>query len=914
VAKTCLVEIVRGVSFFSARSHRARAQAVAITRRLAAAPVRRRRGAGAFSTISTVGFGGSYGPEPRSAVQTLEGMMMRPDANRIALRAVSSILDAAHPLMLKVDGTEVACSVARAAAPAWPEGIERLDREADGPWPAPVTIDCKWEGGSAALDLCANYWTSGKYRHDVGIRVRIRDRSQELVWITIPPAIGDAADGETLSIEGAASMVKRKDDAALDAGKALNRALKKLVAASGLPLLSASRVQMFKLELPGGAVLPGADVAFKRFVQLALLKLDFLDRGPKAAERGRPLVAVANWMAPPEDEPIAVEPGGDAGQEEGEETAGRRYWAGAFMIGGASQLDQFLKDDCWRHGYPRSGTRLSGQRTWELFDQIQIGDWFAIKGYGGTHDLVVHYVGEVTEIDADQGQVALRRLDVPLYKGKAPRSAGGGRWFDTLLAVTRADAIASIFGRHARPPAVGIDLPLNQILYGPPGTGKTYHVQTQIAPRFTRQPETASRVADIEQAIDALSDLPWWQVVALALHDRGGSSRVEPLLTHPWLKAKYAAQAISTKLGNIVWAQLQQHTVESSETVNYARRSGTLLFDKQPDGTWQLANPLPGELAELAKELRGGAQEAERRDYEMVTFHQSYSYEDFIEGIRPRMLAGGDADDEGLAYRLEDGVFLRAVRAALRLTGFEGTLDEFCRISKDERAEWLEGAPRYAVFIDEINRGNVARIFGELITLIEEDKRLGAENELTVTLPYSRMLFGVPSNLYVIGTMNTADRSVEALDTALRRRFSFQELAPKPETLSFMIEGEIDPAKLLRKINQRIEKLCDRDHCIGHAYFWALREEPTLEALKQVFRRAILPLLQEYFFGDWGKIGLVLGPDFVRRREVGGVELADFPHDDRDALNDRITFELADVSQLTNQSFQRIYGHGADHA
>jgi len=122
--------------------------------------------------------------------------------------------------------------------------------------------------------------------------------------------------------------------------------------------------------------------------------------------------------------------------------------------------------------------------------------------------------------------------------------------------------------------------------------------------------------------------------------------------------------------------------------------------------------------------------------------------------------------------------------------------------------------------------------------------------------------------------MNTADRSVEALDTALRRRFSFQELPPKPELLTFTIEGQIDPARMLRTINLRLEKLRDRDHCIGHAYLLALQPDPTLDSLKRVFKTAILPLLQEYFFGDWGKIGLVLGGDFVRKRDNSILHLA----------------------------------------
>jgi 5-methylcytosine-specific restriction protein B len=252
-------------------------------------------------------------------------------------------------------------------------------------------------------------------------------------------------------------------------------------------------------------------------------------------------------------------------------------------------------------------------------------------------------------------------------------------------------------------------------------------------------------------------------------------------------------------------------------------------------------------------------------------------------------------------------VFKRAVKSALQVAGFEGTIDDFCRLTPDQRRGRLENAPHYAVFIDEINRGNVARIFGELITLLEPDKRLGADNELIVSLPYSGTYFGVPSNLHVIGTMNTADRSVEALDAALRRRFEFEELSPRPELLKFTIEGGVDPAALLRTINRRLEVLRDRDHVIGHAYLLDLENHRTLDALKHVFKSRILPLLQEYFFGDWGKIGLVLGRKFIRKRDLAGVQLADFEHDERDSLNERPTWELVDVKDLTNLAFRSVY-------
>ncbi len=336
-----------------------------------------------------------------------------------------------------------------------------------------------------------------------------------------------------------------------------------------------------------------------------------------------------------------------------------------------------------------------------------------------------------------------------------------------------------------------------------------------------------------------------------------------------------------------------------------------------------------------------------------TTFHQSMSYEDFIEGIKPSV------EGDEMTYEVQDGIFKKLCKSAsneyydvdfdkcyndfvsklggrlkLKSSGgkefyvdlnSKGNLNLYTTskqnfngvLTKEKIKQTLLGKEdywkgymmgvinhlkkkyglkdpqkvdekrNYVLIIDEINRGNVAQIFGELITLIEPSKRLGNSEEMKAILPYSSAqkgepeYFGVPNNLYIIGTMNTADRSVEALDTALRRRFSFEEMMPKPELLTKiqLTKGDpIDLKEVLEKINDRIIVLKDREHQIGHSYFMGHDDknedgsdkyQNKEEWLTNVFKDKIIPLLQEYFYGDYKKIYYVLGPGFVENSFSG---------------------------------------------
>jgi hypothetical protein len=232
-----------------------------------------------------------------------------------------------------------------------------------------------------------------------------------------------------------------------------------------------------------------------------------------------------------------------------------------------------------------------------------------------------------------------------------------------------------------------------------------------------------------------------------------------------------------------------------------------------------------------------------------TTFHQSYGYEEFIEGIKPII----DENKQDIGYTIEPGVFKKFCDNAKSITrtstGIESTVIE-------------ENTEPYVFIIDEINRGNISKIFGELITLIESTKRAGMPEAASAILPYSGDEFSVPSNVYILGTMNTADRSIALMDTALRRRFQFVEMMPDSDVLRKIHADKVedlDVAAMLDKINERIEYLYDREHTIGHAFFTDLKDDATLVKLQSIFEKSVIPLLQEYFYEDYQKIQLVLG-------------------------------------------------------
>lgn len=216
----------------------------------------------------------------------------------------------------------------------------------------------------------------------------------------------------------------------------------------------------------------------------------------------------------------------------------------------------------------------------------------------------------------------------------------------------------------------------------------------------------------------------------------------------------------------------------------------------------------------------------------------------------------------------------------------------------------------YVFIIDEINRGNISKIFGELITLIEPSKRLGQTEGMTAKLPYSQKSFGVPDNVYLLGTMNTADRSIATLDTALRRRFRFKEMQPDPSTLEGVNVDGLNINTMLSRMNKKIAILYDREHTIGHAYFMSLKNDPSVENLANIFADNIIPLLQEYFYEDYEKIRLVLGDNQKDNEELQFIiaranDYADLFGDSSVDFDESITYEI------NNKAFRNIEAYNS---
>ncbi|MGV1021227.1 AAA family ATPase [Empedobacter stercoris] len=419
--------------------------------------------------------------------------------------------------------------------------------------------------------------------------------------------------------------------------------------------------------------------------------------------------------------------------------------------------------------------------------------------------------------------------------------------------------------------------PLNQILYGPPGTGKTYNTinkAIEIAnPKFKANEELDEKAIRNAFKEEYKRLVNGGQILFTTFHQ---SMTYEDFIEG--IKPETKDNNVIYNIKNGIFKEIANKSLDNWKSAT-SGKTKIKPFDK----VFQLLKDEWEENPSMYFEMK-------RQGYDFQILGFSDSSINFLK-------SSGTSNHTLSIDTLRDLYYgTREFKSSGIGIYYPSIVDKLKSYDADLKKESVTNEKKnYVLIIDEINRGNVSQIFGELITLIEEDKRLGNDEELEVTLPYSKEKFGVPSNLHIIGTMNTADRSVEALDTALRRRFVFEEMLPKYELeeLQQNLYG-FSASDILKTINLRIEKLLDRDHQIGHAYFIHKNEITIIDS----FYKNIIPLLQEYFFGDYGKIGLVLGKGFIqedsdfKNNKIETSFFASFNYDNAEDFENRISYRV----------------------
>ena len=616
------------------------------------------------------------------------------------------------------------------------------------------------------------------------------------------------------------------------------------------------------------------------------------------------------------------------------------YWWGANP---ENQLPRFLESGIWENGF--DDKYIQKVNSIPIGSQLAAKTTYTRKANGkNTSVLEVHCIGTVTDNPKDG-----RKLGVAWEKDfKKFTLDGRGAYRSTISQVNHSENIDFIFGKKQKEgavlPAFNEDhsyeeLQLNQILYGPPGSGKTYNTINKAVAIIDRKKEGDLPIyypkrENLKEWFDELLIDDWsnplGQIAFITFHQSFNYEDfiegIKPSLNNKELQYEYASGVFKSivDLATNNWLDVHKGDIK--------HLSFDEAFLKFKD-KWEENRDMLFKMKTQGKEFKIIGFTKSSILFEKASGGTGHTLSiktlrDFYYGKSDRKLTGV-------------GIYYPGILETLRKDSGVSLEDE-----KDEK--------NYVLIIDEISRGNVSQIFGELITLIETSKRMGAPEALEVILPYSKEKFSVPPNLYIIGTMNTADRSVEALDTALRRRFSFIEMPSKPELLSpqqmiwqlwwdheqddwasehfhekenqlfsllgaeelllmpnenkdkiwsKMVDARADASifdgykynginlnLLLSKINHRIEKLLSSDHVIGHSYFMSVVNS---DDLMEVLYNKIIPLLQEYFYGDFGRIGLVLGRGFIRVKRHTEDDFAQWDYDP-DAIPDKDTFDILD--------------------
>lgn len=525
------------------------------------------------------------------------------------------------------------------------------------------------------------------------------------------------------------------------------------------------------------------------------------------------------------------------------------------------EIAKELQKDRSDNSYPMNDSKTN----WEFANEMNIGDIVYVKkglepillGRGVVasdyiYDDIRNKYKSIRKVNWTHNgiyNVDFNELDIKQWNQKTLTDISENKYKDFCKKIEK------IFNNNAKEDKNMNSQPLNQILYGPPGTGKTYSIQKYIQNLLRENPGLNTN-SEEQKLNDIVKDLSWYTTIAISMYLNGKQNKykVSDLMNQKIIKA-FALTRENKNLRAALWAQMQIHTSENCKTVNYTNRQAPFIFEKNENSEWYLTEDgikyVEENLTDQITQYKAPSNTRKIEDfYKFITFHQSYSYEEFVEGIKPKIDVNDDSST--ISYEYNRGIF-----------------KEICQQANSDPDN------KYLLIIDEINRGNISKIFGELITLIETNKRVCPNKErnfentkvdkeqLLVTLPYTKSKFGVPSNLYILGTMNTSDRSIASIDIALRRRFKFVEMMPRPEKLvdknnqPLMVE-DINLQNLLKTINERISYILDRDHQIGHSYFMNWKNY-DMTTLKNVWFDEIMPLLNEYFYSDWDKLQAILG-------------------------------------------------------
>ncbi|HBK1863433.1 TPA: AAA family ATPase, partial [Campylobacter jejuni] len=450
-------------------------------------------------------------------------------------------------------------------------------------------------------------------------------------------------------------------------------------------------------------------------------------------------------------------------------------------------------------------------------------------------------------------------------------------------------------------------IPLNQILYGSPGTGKTYHTIDKALEIISKEEKIQIPSEDDRINRKKIFDeyVKNGQIVFTTFHQSYGYEEfvegIKPIIDNDEnsQEVKYDVkdgifkELCDKSLKNYILSMQNENEIDLDKLIfEFANYINQDFLNKGNEFPLENKVSIKKILLNFKDEYRsfslGGSIKSPqsltidiiKRDYLNFKNKKILSFKD----IKPKYDSQSDYHGNAIYYFM-----------------FYNKLKEFENIQNEKFKIKKEILKSYIIIIDEINRGNVSKIFGELITLIEPSKRIGEKEELKVTLPYSGKEFGVPKNVYIIGTMNTADRSITSLDTALRRRFEFIEMMPDVSKLSMDCEG-INLQELLKAINTRIEYLLDREKTIGHAFFISVE---NLESLKKVFKNRIIPLLQEYFYNDYALIDAVLNKNGMLEISV---ENKDYLKNMTEFIeSDKIVYKFSDSNNWSKDTFIKIY-------